>query len=77
MHAGAVLFPKSAALHYSFGLYLVRQKHYQAASSHFQLAVTLAPGIEQYAYTYILSLDGEAQQLNSLGQYLYNKLNRR
>ncbi len=60
------LFPDSADLQYSFGLYLVRQKHYHRASFYFEKAVILAPVIEQYAYTYILSLDGEGKTLEAM-----------
>lgn len=61
-----ISFPESSQLNYSYGLYLVRQKQYQKATLHFQLAVTYAPTVEQYAYTYILSLDGEGKTVQAM-----------
>jgi len=95
LNRALTLFPDSAQLQYALGLHFVRKKQYHKATLYFEQAVKLSPEIEQYAYTYILSLDGEgktkeamdklrkiinrygsAQQLNELGGYLYNKLQR-
>jgi len=60
------LFPKSAEMQYAFGLHLVRQKQYHKATLHFKRAVSFAPEVEQYAYAYILSLDGEGKTREAL-----------
>jgi len=53
--------PKSAALHYSYGLHLVRMKKIQKALPMFKESMKLMPQNSQYAYTYILGLDGVGQ----------------
>jgi len=50
--------PKSASLHYSYGLYFVRQKKLVLGLTHFEKAMSLMPNNPQYAYTYVLALDG-------------------
>jgi predicted CXXCH cytochrome family protein len=58
--------PKSAALHYSYGLHLVRQKKMQKALPMFEKSMNLAPGNPQYAYTFVLALDGMAESQQAL-----------
>jgi Tfp pilus assembly protein PilF len=58
--------PKSANLHYSYGLYFVRQKQITKAITFFVKAMTLMPENSQYAYTYILALDGARQSQQAL-----------
>jgi tetratricopeptide (TPR) repeat protein len=53
--------PKSADLHYSYGLHFVRQKQLAKGIEHFDKAMALMPDNAQYAYTYILALDGVGQ----------------
>ena len=58
--------PKSAALHYSYGLHFVRQKALSKGVSHFKKSMELMPSNSQYAYTYVLSLDGLGQSEEAL-----------
>ena len=58
--------PKSAALHYSYGLHFVRQKKLEKGLSLFEKAMKLQPGNSQYAYTYILALDSAGQSKQAL-----------
>ncbi len=50
--------PKSGAIHYSFGLHLVRNQQLSKALTYFEKSMNLEPDNVQYAYTYILALDG-------------------
>jgi predicted CXXCH cytochrome family protein len=70
--------PKSGSLKYAYGLHLVRQKDTAKAVNFFQQAMALTPTEAQYAYTYILALDGLGQSQQALsklkgliGQYQY------
>jgi tetratricopeptide (TPR) repeat protein len=58
--------PKSAALHYSYGLHFVRQKKLDKGLIHFEKAMKLMPNNPQYAYTYVLGLDGAGQSKQAL-----------
>jgi tetratricopeptide (TPR) repeat protein len=58
--------PKSAALHYSYGLHLVRQKKMQKALLMFEKSMNLAHANPQYAYTFVLALDGMAESQQAL-----------
>jgi len=58
--------PKSAALHYSYGLYFVRQKKLDKGLVHFEKSMMLMPTNAQYAYTYVLGLDGAGQSRHAL-----------
>jgi len=60
--------PKSGAIKYSYGLHLVRQKALTKAVSVFQEALLLAPDNAQYAYTYILAMDGTGQSAQALSK---------
>ncbi|MEM5555741.1 multiheme c-type cytochrome [Pseudocolwellia sp. AS88] len=60
--------PKSADLHYAYGLYFVRQKKIEKGITLFEQAMTLMPGNPQYAYTYILALDGAGQANQALAK---------
>jgi Tfp pilus assembly protein PilF len=58
--------PKSADLHYSYGLHFVRQKKLDKGLIHFEKAMSLMPNNPQYAYTYVLGLDGAWQSKHAL-----------
>ncbi|NQY88636.1 MAG: hypothetical protein HRT51_12990 [Colwellia sp.] len=58
--------PNSAALHYSYGLHFVRQKKLQKALVLLDKSITLMPSNAQYAYTYVLGLDGAGQSRQAL-----------
>jgi Tfp pilus assembly protein PilF len=58
--------PKSADLHYSYGLYFVRNKKLDKGIINFKKAMMLMPTNPQYAYTYILGLDGAGQSQQAL-----------
>jgi len=58
--------PKSAGLHYSYGLHFVRQKKLDKGIINFEKAMMLMPNNPQYAYTYILGLDGVGQSKHAL-----------
>jgi tetratricopeptide (TPR) repeat protein len=58
--------PKSADLHYSYGLHFVRQKKLDKGMVHFEISMTLMPNNAQYAYTYVLGLDGLGQTKHAL-----------
>lgn len=60
--------PKSGALHYSFGLHLVRQQQLIKAIKYFEKSMKLTPSNSQYAYTYILAHDGLGNSRNALAQ---------
>ncbi|PKI16700.1 hypothetical protein CXF71_08550 [Colwellia sp. 12G3] len=58
--------PKSADLHYSYGLHFVRQKKLDKGVLNFEKAMMLMPNNPQYAYTYVLGLDGAGQSKHAL-----------
>jgi tetratricopeptide (TPR) repeat protein len=58
--------PESADLHYSYGLHFVRQKKLDKGMVHFEISMTLMPNNAQYAYTYVLGLDGLGQTKQAL-----------
>jgi predicted CXXCH cytochrome family protein len=58
--------PKSADLHYSYGLHFVRQEKLNKGLFHFEKAMTLMPSNAQYAYTYVLGLDGAGRSKEAL-----------
>ena len=60
--------PKSANLHYAYGLYLIRQKNMGKAIISFKKAMDLSRNNPQFAYTYILALDGNKQSRQALFQ---------
>jgi predicted CXXCH cytochrome family protein len=63
---GVKFNPKSAVLHYSYGLYFVRQKKLDKGLPLFEKSMMLMPDNAQYAYTYILALDGAGQSQQAL-----------
>ena len=65
---GLANLPKSAALNYSYGLHLVRQKNITKAIIFFEKSMRLSPNISQYAYTYILALDGLGRSAEALAK---------
>ncbi len=58
LQQGLNRLPDSAVITYALGLHFVRQQNLPKASALFEQAMILAPDNAQYAYTYILSLDG-------------------
>ncbi len=58
--------PKSAAIKYAYALHLVRQKNLDKAVGFFEAAMLLSPDNAQYAYTYVLSLDGSGHSKQGL-----------
>ena len=58
--------PKSANLHYAFGLHFIRQKELIKAINLFKKSIGISPDNPQYAYTYILALDGNKQSKQAL-----------
>ncbi len=70
--------PKSADLHYAYALYYVRQKKLGKALVFLDKSMFLMPSNAQYAYTYILALDGAGlgkQALNKLKTIIINYQN--
>ncbi len=63
---GIKALPKSGALHYSYGLHLIRTGQRSKATGYFAKALMFAPGTEQYIYTYALALDGEGKTAQGL-----------
>jgi predicted CXXCH cytochrome family protein len=61
---GLAKLPKSSAILYAYGLHLVRQQKHQQAVLQFKRAHQAAPNVEQYLYTFVLSLDsvGKTEQ---------------
>ncbi len=72
--------PDSADLAYSYGLHLVRTKKMAEAIAAFKQAIALDVSNPQFAYTYVLALDGGGQSAQALielkqliGQYQYTQ----
>jgi len=63
---GIKLNPTSAALHYSYGLFFVRQQKLDKGLPLFEQSMILMPSNPQYAYTYLLALDGSGQSEQAL-----------
>jgi len=59
LHNALKRLPKSAQVQYAFGLHLIRQQQHEQAAKYFAKSMSLAPDLEQYLYTYVLSLDGD------------------
>ncbi len=57
LQQGLAHAPKDAALHYAFGLTLVRLGDRSAAASALERAVQLAPGEPRYTYVYAVALN--------------------
>ena len=53
--------PESAATNHIYGLYLVRQKNYQAALEYLKTAVEAEDAEPRYAYVYAIALENNAQ----------------
>ena len=53
--------PDSAAAQHSYGLLLIRKGDYDAALSHFKLAIEQPGAQARYAYVYAVALDGAGQ----------------
>ncbi len=63
---GMTNLPKSGAIKYSYGLHLVRQKNLAKAVTYFEKAMLLSSDNSQYAYTYVLAMDGTGQSAQAL-----------
>lgn len=61
LQQGMARLPESATIRYAYGLYLVRQQQLNQALVYFEQAMSFAPETEQYAYTYLLALDGQGK----------------
>jgi len=60
--------PKSASLYYSYGLHFVRQKKLEKGLPLFEKSMKLSPDNSQYAYTYVLALDGMGKSQQALNK---------
>jgi tetratricopeptide (TPR) repeat protein len=60
--------PKSSAIKYAYGLHLVRQQSLSEAVTFFESAMVLSPDNPQYAYTFVLALDGAGQSTKALAK---------
>ncbi len=60
--------PNSGALKYSYALHLVRIQQHGKALIFFEKAMLLEPSAAQYAYAYILSLDGQGETVKALNK---------
>jgi len=58
--------PKSAAIKYAYGLHFVRQKNLAQALVLFEQAMVLSTNNAQYAYTFVLAMDGTGQSTQAL-----------
>ena len=58
--------PKSASLHYAYGMYLIRSGNKQDAVAIFKKAVRFEPTNPQYAYLYFLALDATGKTAQAL-----------
>ncbi|MCO4798448.1 MAG: hypothetical protein KC484_04490 [Colwelliaceae bacterium] len=58
--------PLSGALTYSYGLHLVRQQKLAKAIEYFEKSINLDSQNSQYAYTYVLAIDGKGNSQNAL-----------
>jgi Tfp pilus assembly protein PilF len=58
--------PLSGALTYSYGLHLVRQQKLAKAIEYFEKSINLASQNQQYAYTYVLAIDGTSDSQQAL-----------
>ncbi|MDT0602504.1 tetratricopeptide repeat protein [Thalassotalea castellviae] len=58
--------PLSGALTYSYGLHLVRQQKLAKAIEYFAKSIHLASQNPQYAYTYVLAMDGTGDSQKAL-----------
>ncbi|MGJ8694537.1 MAG: multiheme c-type cytochrome [Thalassotalea sp.] len=58
--------PKSALLHYSYGLHQIRNQEKAASVQSFSTALRLQPDNSQYAYIYLLALDNTGKTKQAL-----------
>ena len=68
LNKGLTNIPLSGGINYSFGLHLVRQKKLSKAIIYFEKAMQLTTDNAQYAYTYVLALDGLGQSKQALNK---------
>jgi len=69
--------PQDAIVHYSYGLYLIRNKQAKSAIAAFKKAVKLDPSNAQFIYLYALALDsvGKTKQATMHLRMMINKAN--
>ena len=60
--------PESASLTYSYGLHFVRQKKLAEGVALFEKSMELSPDDPQYAYTFVLALDGMGKSQQALNK---------
>jgi len=60
--------PLSGALTYSYGLHLVRQQKLVKAIEYFNKSINLSSQNPQYAYTYVLAMDGTGDSQKALNE---------
>jgi len=65
---GMTNIPRSSTITYAYGLHLVRQKELNKALVFFEKSMLLAPENPQFAYTYILAMDGLKQSSQGLSK---------
>ena len=65
---GLLANPKSAVLHYSYGLSQIRNNQKSASLKSFELAVKYDPSNVQYAYVYFVALDSLGRTKQALAQ---------
>ena len=65
---GMANLPKSSAIKYAYGLHLVRQKSLAKAVVYFEEAMKLSIDNAQYAYTYVLAMDGLGQSTQAINK---------
>jgi predicted CXXCH cytochrome family protein len=68
LQQGMAKLPANPMLAYEYGLHLVRQSQHGKAHQFFVKAFKLAPDSGQFAYGYLLSLDGQGQTAKALAE---------
>lgn len=66
LRKGLANLPKSATINYAYGLHLVRQQKTAQAVAYFKKAMVLQQLDQQYAYTFVLALDGIGKSKQAL-----------
>lgn len=68
LRKGMKNIPLSGVLPYSYGLHLIRQKKLTKAISFFEKSIKLSPENPQYAYTFVLAVDGSGESSDALNK---------
>ena len=66
LRQGIMKNPLSGALSYSYGLHFVRQQKLGKSLKYFKKSLSLSPDNSQYAYTYVLAIDGTGDSNKAL-----------